>query len=178
MIFRAFNELISTFPAVFWSELSPPDTVRLLAKELENQADINGNVGARIDGTKVFLHKRRSLIGNPFAPIFDGEIRAAESGSQLVGTFRRRRLVLLICGLSYFVVLPVIPFILIATPLMAIWLGVSASWGIFAGALAALTLTGAMFAVAAIALSAMYAATRDSKEISNRVEAILLRAAV
>ena len=116
------------------------------------------------------LHWRRPFTGNPFAPIFEGDLRAARDGSQLVGEFRRRRIVLLLGGLCYFVLLPAIPFTLVATPLMSIWFGVSLFWGILAGALFALVLIGILFAVAIIMRVGIYSAKRDTRRIAEHID--------
>ena len=90
-------------------------------------------IAGRIDGSNVVLRRHRPFTGNPFAPIFVGSVRKATNGTQLVGEFRRRKIVLLFSGVSYLILLPGIPFVLAAIPSMAIWLGMPVLRGILAG---------------------------------------------
>lgn len=169
MIFRAFDEFASAFPAVFWSQLSPADAAKLLAEETRRGEPPGDGVVAEVEGTKAVL-RIRPFILNPFAPIFEGDLRTTSDGSQLVGEFRRRKIVLLFCGLSYLVLLPCIPFALVATPLMSIWLGASLFWGVVAGAFSALALIGILFAVAIAMRIGMHAASRDASRISEHID--------
>lgn len=175
MIFRAFDELISSFPAVFWSQLSPRDAGRLLEKESKPGTFLEERVVGGVDGANVLLRRNRSFPHNPFAPIFAGDLRKTKAGSQLVGEFRRRKIVLLFCGLSYFILLLGIPFTLAVTPLMSYWFGASIFLGIIAGALSALTLVGALFAVAAVMRVGMHAAKQDASKIAAHIESAFLR---
>jgi hypothetical protein len=170
MIFRAFDELISALPAVFWAQMSPPDAAKLLAQESTGGMLARERVVGRVDRSKAVLWRHRPFARNPFAPILVGSIRPAKDGAQLVGEFRRRKIVLLLAGLSYFILLPGIPFGLVAIPFMAIWLGASVLGGILAGAVFALVLIGALFAEAAVIRLGIYAAKQDAKRIAEHVD--------
>lgn len=170
MIFRAFDQLNSALPAVFWSQLSPSDAAKLLAQESEPGAGLAERVVARVDGGNVVLRRHRVFTRNPFAPIFVGRFRTAKSGTQLVGEFRRRKIVLLFAGVSYIILLPSIPFTLVAIPFMAIWLGASVLEGILAGAFFALALVGVLFAGAAVICLGLYAAKLDANLIAEHVD--------
>jgi hypothetical protein len=175
MIFRAFDELTFALPAVFWSELSPPDAAKLLAQELKRRTLLGERIAGRVDGCNVVLRRHRPFMRNVFAPIFAGSFRAAQNGTQLVGEFRRRKIVLLFAGLSYFILLPGIPFALGAIPLMAIWLGASVLWGVLGGAFFALALVGMLFAEAAVIRLGISAAKLDAKLIAEHIKNILHR---
>ena len=177
MIFRAFNELTFALPAVFWSQLTPPDTAKLLAQESKRGAPLGDRVVGRVDGTNIVLRRHRPFTGNPFAPIFVGSFRPAKNGTQLVGEFRRRKIVLLLSGVSYFILLPSIPFALVAIPFMAIWLGTSVLGGILAGAVFALALVGVLFAEAAVIRLGIYAARLDPKLIAEHIDNVFRRGA-
>ena len=177
MIFRAFDELIADLPAVFWSRLSPPEAAQLLAQESPRGAPSGDHVVGQVDGNKVVLQRRRPFLLNPFAPILVGSLRTTKDGTQLVGEFRRRKIVLLLAGLSYFILLPGIPFALVATPIMAIWLGVSVFLGVVAGAVFALFLIGTLFAEAAVIRLCIYGAKSDAKLIAEHVNNVFLRGA-
>jgi len=170
MIFRAFDELTSALPAVFWSQLGPADAAKLLAHESKGGALSEERVVARVDGSKVVLWRHRPIKRNPLAPIFVGSFRETRNGSQLVGEFRRRKILLLLAGVSYFVLLPGIPFALVVSPLMAIWLGVSVMGGVLAGAFVALVLVGVLFAEAAVIRLGIYASRPDASRITEHVE--------
>ena len=79
--------------------------------------------------------------------------------------------------MSYVILLPGIPFILVAIPVMAIWLGAQFAWGLLAGALFALALAGALFAEAAVMRLGMYAAKRDTNLIAEHIEGVFRRGA-
>ena len=175
MIFRAFDELITAMPAVFWSELSPPDAAKLLASESGRGPLLDERVVGGVDGASVSLHRHQPFSRNPFAPVFEGEFRDASNGSQLVGHFRRRKFALLLCGGSYFILLVGIPFALAATPLMAFLFDVPIGWGVVAGTIAALVLVVALFAVAAVVRLGMYAAKQDAGRISEHIETVFSR---
>lgn len=177
MIFRAFDELISALPIVFWSQLSPSDAAKLLANESGRGPLLNEGVVGGVDGTNVALRRHRPFIRNPFAPIFEGEIRSASNGSQLVGHFRRRKFALLLCGGSYFILLVGIPFFLAVFPLMAFLFDVPILWGVVGGAFAALLLVVALFAVAAVVRLGMYAARQDTGRIAEHIDAVFSRSA-
>ena len=177
MIFRVFDELISTLPAVFWSQLSPPDAAKLLAQETERVAQSGERVVGRVDGSNIVLRRHRPVTINPFAPIFEGSVRTATNGSQLVGEFRHRKIVLLFCGVSYFILLPGIPFALAAIPIVSIWWGASAIWGILDGAFFALALVGVLFAEAAVMRLGMYAAKLDANVIAEHINNVFRRGA-
>jgi hypothetical protein len=172
MIFRAFDELIWALPAVFWSQLSPAEAAELLARESKSGALLEERVVARVDGSDVVLQRRRPFNRNPFAPILVGSLRTAKDGTQLVGEFRRRKIVLLLAGLSYFILLPGIPFALVAIPFMAMWLGASVLWGVVAGAFLALVLVGILFALAAVIRLGTYAAKLDANLIAKHVDKV------
>jgi len=176
MIFRAFAELTSALPAVFWSQLSPAEAGKLLAQESQSGAPSEGRVVARVEGSTVVLQRHRRFNRNPLAPIFVGSLRETRDGSQLVGEFRRRKIVLLLAGVSYFVLIPAIPFALVVSPLMAIWLGVSVMGGALAGAFFALVLVGVLFAEAAVILLGIYAAKPDASRIAEHVENVFRQA--
>jgi hypothetical protein len=177
MIFRAFDALTSTLPAVFWSELSPPDAAKLLEQESERVEQPGEQVVGRVEGGNVLLWRHRLITINPFAPLFEGSIRTAKAGSQLVGEFRLRKIVLLFCGLSYFVLLLGIPLVLAAIPLMAIWFGASVLWGVVAGAFFALVLVGVLFAEAALIRIGMYLAKLDGSLIAEHIDGVFRRGA-
>jgi hypothetical protein len=173
MIFRAFDELTSSFPAIFWSQLSPSDAAKHLAQELKPGELKGERLVGQVDGNHVVLQRHRRFMRNPFAPIFEGSLRASANGTQLVGEFRRRKLLLLFSGVSYVLLLPGIPFSLVAIPLMAIWLGASVLPGVLAGAVFALVLVGVLFAEAAVMRLGMYAAKLDSGFIAEQIDRIL-----
>ena len=175
MIFRAFEELTFAFPAVFWSRLNPPDAAKLLAQEPKRDAPGGDHVVGRIDGSAVIFERHRRFTPNPFAPIFVGRLRADKDGTQLVGEFRRRKIMLLFTGVSYFVLLLGIPFSLVVIPLTAIWLGVSILGGILAGAVFALVVVGILFAEATLIRLAINAAKRDSREIAEHIDDVFSR---
>lgn len=175
MIFRAFDELIFSLPAAFWSELSPAEAAKLLAQESKRDASSGESVIGRVDRNGVVLRRHRRFTINPFAPIFEGSFRTTANGTQLVGKFRRLKIVLLICGLSYFVLLPGIPFAIAAISLMAIWLGLPVLWGLLAGALFSLALVGALFAEAAAIRLGVYAARQDANLIAEHIDNVLRR---
>ena len=177
MIFRAFDDLTSAFPAVFSSQLSPPDAAKLLAQESKRVALLGERIVGRVDGSNVVLQRHRPFTRNPFAPILVGTFRAAKSGTQLVGEFRHRKIVLLFSGVSYFILLLGIPFALVAIPLMAILLGTSVLGGILAGAFVALALVGVLFAEAAVIRLGMYAAKLDAKLIAEHIDTVFRRGA-
>ena len=177
MIFRAFDQLISALPAVFWSQLSPADAAKLLAQESKRVALLGERVVGRVDGNNVVLQRHRPFTRNPFAPILVGSLRTAKNGSQLVGEFRRRKIVLLFSGVSYFILLLGIPFAFAAIPFMAIWLGASVLEGILAGAFFALALVGVLFAEAAVIRLGMYAAKLDAKLIAEHIDSVFRRGA-
>lgn len=177
MIFRAFDELTFALPAVFWSHLSPGDAAKLLAQESKRAALSERRVVGRVDGSNVVLRRRRPFILNPFAPIFVGSLRTAADGTQLVGEFRRRKIVLLFSGVSYVILLPGILFVLAAVPLMAIWLGASVLEGILAGAVFALVLAGVLFAEAAVMRLGMYASKPDANLITEHIGNVFRRGA-
>ena len=172
MIFRTFDEITSSFPAIFWSQLSPPEAAKILAQESGEGATPDKDVEGRVDGNKVVLRRHRSFKLNPFAPILVGSLRAFRDGTQLVGEFRRPKIVLLFSGVSYVILISGIPFVLAVIPVMAIWLGASLQWGIVAGALFALTLAGVLFAEAAVIRLGIYAAKRDTTLISEHIESL------
>ena len=178
MIFRALDELIFSFPAVFWCQLNPSDAAKLLARATERGAPPDERVDGEIVGTNVMLHRHRSIARNPFSPIFDGNLRASRNGSQLVGEFRRRKIVLLFCGVAYLILLPGIPFVLAAAPLMSIWLGAPVLLGVVAGVFSALALVGALFTVAAVMRIGMYAASGDANWISEHIDHVFRRGSV
>jgi len=175
MIFRAFDELTSSFPAVFWSQLSPADAAELLARGSQPAPLSEERVVGRIDGAHAVLWRRRPILRNPLAPIFDGSFRKAANGCQLVGEFRRRKIMLLLCGVSYFILMPGIPFVLAVIPVMSIWLGASVFWGIAAGVIAALALIGVLLAVAAVMRLAMHAAKQDADRIAEHIDKVFRR---
>ena len=175
MIFRTFDEMISSLPGVFSSGLSPTDAAKLLAQELKPGTLLDERIVGRVDGGTVVLQRHRPFTRNIFAPIFIGRLRSARNGTQLVGEFRRRKILLLLSGLSYFILLAGVPFVLIVTPFMAIWLGTSMIAGIVAGALFALALVGALFAEAALIRFGMYAAKSDTKMIAAHIDSTFRR---
>jgi hypothetical protein len=175
MIFRAFDKLTSSFPAVFWSQLSPEDAAKRLAHESERGASSERPVSGQVTGNYVVLWRHRPFMSNPFAPIFAGSFRETVHGTQLVGEFRRRKIMLLIFGVSYVLLLPGIPFSFVAIPLMAIWLGVSVVAGVLAGAVFAFMLLGVLFAEAALIRLGMYAAKPDRDLIAEHIDGILGR---
>jgi len=177
MIFRVFDELISTLPAVFWSQLNPPEAAKLLAQESEQVAQSGERVVGRVDGSNVVLKRHRPVTINPFAPIFEGSVRMATNGAQLVGEFKHRKIVLLFCGVSYFILLPGIPFALTAIPFVAIWWGASVLWGISAGVFFALALVGVLFAEAAVIRLGMYAGKLDANLIAEHIDNVFRRGA-
>ena len=173
MIFRAFDRLTSSFPAVFWSQLSPADAAKRLADESEKGPSPERPVSGRITGNEVVLWRHRPLMSNPFAPIFAGSFRESVHGTQLVGEFRRRKIMLLIFGVSYVLLLPGIPFSFVAISLVAIWLGASVVAGVLAGAIFALMLIGVLFAEAVLIRLGMYAAKPDRDLIAEHIDGIL-----
>ena len=177
MIFRAFDELLFTLPAVFWSRSSPADAAKLLAQDSKQAETAGDRIVGRVDGSKVVLRRHRTFARNPLAPIFVGSLREAKDGTQLVGEFRRRKIVLLVAGLSYFVLIPSIPFALGAVPLMALWLGVSVRGAVLSGALFALVLLAVLFAEAVVIRLGIYAGKLDSKLIEAHVNRIFGRGA-
>jgi len=177
MIFRAFNELISAVPVVFWSHLSQPDAASVLAQKSKRGTPSGECVAGRVDGDNVVLWRHRPFARNPFAPIFVGDIRTTKTGSQLVGEFRHQKIALLFTGVSYFVLLPGIPLVLVATPLMAMWLGLPIVGGIVAGAFFSLALVGVLFAEAALIRLGVYAAKSDAKVIAEHIDKLVCRAA-
>lgn len=172
MIFRTFDEITSSFPGIFWSRLSPPDAGKLLARESKPAGGSRVRVVGRVDGSNVVLRRHRPLTINPFAPIFAGSLRADKTGTQLVGEFRRRKIVLLFSGVSYVILLLGIPFALAVIPVMAIWLGASVLWGVVAGVVFALILAGMLLAEAAVLRLGMYAAKRDAKLIAEHIDGV------
>lgn len=175
MIFRAFDELTATLPVVFWSQLSPPDAAKLLAQESKRGAMLGGRVVGRVDGSNVVLQRHRPFVRNPFSAIFVGSFRTAKGGTQLFGEFRRRKIVLFFSGVSYFILLPSIPFALVVIPFMAIWLGASILEGILAGALIALALVGVLFVEAAVIRLGLYAAKPDPNLIAEHIDNVFHR---
>ena len=175
MIFRAFDKLTSTIPAIFWSQLSPPDAAKLLAQESSRPEKSGEHVVGRVEGNNIVLRRHRPFTGNPFAPIYVGSLRTATNGTQLVGEFRRRKIVLLFAGVSYVLLLPGIPFALAAIPIMAIWLGVPILAGILADALFSLMLVGVLFAEAAAIRLGMYAAESDANLIAEHIDNVFRR---
>jgi hypothetical protein len=177
MIFRVFDELISTLPAVFSTQLTPTEISKLLAQESARGTKADGRVVGRIDGRNVSFRRQRRFAINPFAPVFEGSVRKASNETQLVGEFRYRKLVLLFCGLSYFVLLPGIPIGLAAIPIAAIWWGAPIAWGVWAGAFFALALVGVLFAEAAVIRLGMRAAKLDANFIAEHIENVFRRGA-
>jgi hypothetical protein len=177
MIFRAFDELISALPAVFSSQLSAPDTAKLLAQGTMHATQSGERVVASVDGSNVVLQRHRRFTRNPLAPIFVGHLRTTSDGTQLVGEFRRRKFVLLLSGLSYFMLLPGIPFALVAIPVMAIWFGVSVSGGVLAGIFFAMALVGVLFAEAVLIRLGVHASRRDASLIAEHIDNVLGRGA-
>lgn len=178
MIFRAFDELISALPAVFSSQLSAPEAAKLLAEETTQSAKPQERVVARVEGSNVVLHRHRQFTRNPLAPIFVGHLRSARDGTQLVGEFRRRKFVLLLSGLSYFILLPGIPFALVAIPLMAVFFGVSVRGGVLAGIFFAVALIGVLFAEAALIRLGIHAARADANLIERHIDSAFARGVV
>ena len=172
MIFRAFDEMTSALPAVFWSRSGPKDAAKQLAQEAQRGEKQEKRIRCRVDGNNVVLWRHRPFTRNPFAPIFAGSVREAKDGAQLVGEFRYRKIVLLLYGASYFILLPGVPFILVVTPFMAVWLGASLLGGILAGMVSALFLIGILFAEAILMRLCAYAAKQDKKLIAEHIDGI------
>ncbi len=80
---------------------------------------------------------------------------------------------LLFSGVSYVILLLGMPFALAVIPVMAIWLGAPALWGVVAGAVFALALGSILLAEAAVLRLGMYAAKRDEKLIAEHIDSVL-----